>query len=265
VSIRSGMAAVIVSALLSLGFQGSYRVGRLDVIRIEVAGEPELSREAAVSEKGTISYAMLGEISVEGLTVSEVSETIRKGLIERKILVQPAVLVSVKEYRSQLVTVLGEVKNPGKFFLKGPETVLGVIAEAGGITSSAGDVSVSRTDGTAHRVISIKAADLLTDATPIASGDVIFVRTRPVAQVFVSGDVTSGRPLNYNEGMTVSQAIVMAGGLTRFGSKSKITIRRTEGEKDVIIRVNLADIERGKARDVPLLPNDHVFVGRRIL
>jgi polysaccharide export outer membrane protein len=255
---------ILCSALWGLAFQAGYRIGKQDIIRIEVAGETELSQELTVSEKGTVSYAMLGELAVERLTATELSELIRKLLIEKKILTQPGVSIAIKEYRSQAATILGEVRTPGKFFMKGSEILLDVIVQAGGLTAGAGEITISRTEAGGHRVLTVNADDLLRDRTPIESGDVIFVRAKPIAQVFVSGDVVAGKPLVFAEGMTVSQAIVMAGGLTRFGSKSKISIRRTEGGQDVILRVNLSDIEKGKAKDIGLLPNDHVFVGRRI-
>ena len=260
----SWMVILICACLEASGFQAGYKVGRMDVIRIEVAGDPDFSRDAVVSEMGTISYGIVGEIKVEGLTAGEISEVVRKALIDRRILVRPSVFVSIKEYRSQSATVLGEVKNPGRYYLKGSEKLLDVIAEAGGANPTAGEISISRTAAGAHRILTVKAGDLLRDSTPIESGDVIFIKPKPVSQVFVSGDVAAGKPLTYTEGMTVSQAIIMAGGLSRFGSKSKITIRRTENDKEILIKVNLSEIEKGKAKDVPLLPNDHVFVGRRI-
>jgi polysaccharide export outer membrane protein len=250
--------------LAGFAYSSEYRIGRQDVIRIDVTGEPELSLELTVSEKGAISYIMFGEVTVERLTASELAEKVRKLLVERKILTQPNVSVSVKEYRSQAVTVLGEVRTPGKFFLKGAEVLLDVIVQAGGLAPGAGEIIISRIGVDGHPVIAVNSADLMKDRTPVASGDVIFVRNKPVEQVFVSGDVVAGKPLAFVDGMTVSQAIVMAGGLTRFGNKSKISIRRTENGKDVMLKVNLSDIEKGKAKDVRLMPNDHVFVGRRL-
>jgi protein involved in polysaccharide export with SLBB domain len=66
------------------------------------------------------------------------------------------------------------------------------------------------------------------------------------------------------EGMTFSQAILMVGGLNRFGSKSKITLKRVSEGKETITQVNLGDIEKGKAKDIPLRPNDTIIVGRRV-
>ncbi len=244
--------------------QGSYRVGKQDVIRIEVPGDSEFTTEATVSDKGTISLRILGEITVEGLTVSEIADLLQRELVSHKLLTQPTVTVVVKDYRSQSTTVLGEVRTPGKYYLHGPDRLVDIIAAAGGLTSTAGDITINRATPGGAEIITIEAARLLSDTTPLQSGDVILVRAREISQVFVSGEVIAGKPLTYTSGLTVSQAILMAGGLNRFGSKSKITIRRTAGGKEELIKVNLADIEKGKAKDVPLMPNDQIIVGRRI-
>ena len=99
--------------------QGVYRIGRMYVIRVEVAGEDALSREFTVSESGSITHPLLGELRVEGLSVSEIEGLVRRLLVERSILTRPTVSVSVREYRSQYVTVLGEVSRTGKYFLRG--------------------------------------------------------------------------------------------------------------------------------------------------
>lgn len=266
---------ILIIGSLSAGFgmtpdvEGLYKVGRRDIVTITVPGNPEFSLEVTISEKGTINYPLLGEIVVEGLTVSQVSEKIRSNLVERKILVQPTVSVEVKEYRSQMVTILGEVKETGKKPLKGTDRLLDVIAEAGGLAPTAGEIHISRLTTEGSQNIVIKASELLTDTVNnnplLLAGDVIFVRPKEVAQVFVSGEVVNEKALPYVEGMTVYQSIIMAGGLTRFGGKNKVKIKRTASGKEEIIPVNLSDIEKGKQKDVVLLPNDQVIVGRRIL
>jgi polysaccharide export outer membrane protein len=259
---------VIIALLASVppcsGLQGSYRIGSQDVIKIEVAGDPQFSGEALISDGGTIAYSVLGEIKVVDLTVTEIAELIRKQLMDRKLLIQPSVTVSVKEYRGHSVTVLGEVKVPGKYYLKGAEILLDVIASAGGISPNAGDVTINRSGPGGPQIITVSGERLLSDSTPLISGDVIFVKVREIYRVYVSGEVVSGKPMLFENGLTVSQAVLMAGGLNRFGSKSKITIRRIVKGKEQIIKVNLADIEKGKAKDIALMPNDQIIVGRRI-
>ncbi len=250
---------------LAMTFQEEYRVGKLDVLRIEVPGESDLSRDmVTVSEKGAITYGLLGELKVEGLTTSRIAELIKNSLIEQKILRQPVVIVSVREFRSQWVTILGEVKSPGRYYMKGSETLLDKVAEAGGLTATAGDITITRTGPEGSNVITVKASALLSDKTPVTSNDVIFVKTREEGKVFVSGEVMTAKPLVYMDGMTVYQAVLMAGGLNRFGSKGKVTIKRTIGGKEEITKVNLADIEKGKIKDFPLMPNDVIIVGRRV-
>jgi polysaccharide biosynthesis/export protein len=107
-----------------MGFQAEYRVGKLDVLSIEVAGESDFKKEAIVSDMGTIRYGALGELKVDGLGVSEISELIRADLQNRKLFTNPNVSVLVKEYKSQSITILGEVAKMGRYFLKGPEKLL---------------------------------------------------------------------------------------------------------------------------------------------
>ena len=92
------LASFVIAGLLLSGFgmaldaEGPYKVGKRDILTITVPGNPELSLDVAVSEKGAINYPILGEIAVDGSTVSQVSEMIRESLVARKILVQPTVI-----------------------------------------------------------------------------------------------------------------------------------------------------------------------------
>jgi polysaccharide biosynthesis/export protein len=257
---------LLIFGAAAFGFQAEYKVGRLDVLSIEVTGDPDFKKEVTVSDKGMIRYGVLGDLNVQGMTVSEISDYIRAELQNRRLFTNPSVSVSVKEYKSQTVTILGEVGKMGRYVLKGPEKLLDALAEAGGPTDDAGDVVITRAfegdKGRETKDIVIKAGDLLKDVTYLQPGDVIMVKKKEIAQIFVSGEVASIKAIPYVEGMTVSQAILMAGGVTKFGSKSKITIRRTGNDR--LIKVNLAEIEKGKAKDEPLKPSDQIIVGKRI-
>jgi polysaccharide export outer membrane protein len=269
------IALFLIATLISSSFamvldvEGPYKVGKRDLLAIVVPGNPEFSLETAVSERGTLNYPIIGEIPVEGLTVSQIAEKIRTSLIDRKLLLQPTVSVDVKDYRSQTVTILGEIKEPGKIPLKGSEKLLDVIAEAGGLAPSAGEIHISRVTSEGPQKIVIKTSEILIDTAKnnpgVVAGDVIYVRPKETSQIFVSGEVVNEKSMPYVDGMTVYQAIIMAGGITRFGAKNKVKIKRTANGKEEIIPVNLSDIEKGKEKDIALLPNDQVIVGRRIL
>jgi polysaccharide export outer membrane protein len=245
--------------------QETYKVGKLDVLKVEVVGDSDFTREAAVvSETGSISFPVLGEVKVEGLTPGEIADLIRNSLIERKLLTQPVVSVTIKEYKSQSITILGEVKGTGRYYLKGAERLFDKMVEAGGLSSTAGDIVITRMTPEGTQNIVVKSKELIRDTTILRSGDVIVVQARETSQVFVSGEVVSGRAISYVEGMTLSQAILMVGGLNRFGSKSKISLKRITDGKETITQLNLANIEKGKAKDISLQPNDTIIVGRRI-
>jgi polysaccharide biosynthesis/export protein len=259
------LASLCLTGFAAGSFQESYRIGKSDVLKIEVPEDPEFSRESmTVSENGTISFPVLGAIKVEGLTVGGAAQAIREALIKQQILTQPLVTVTIKEYKSQPVTVLGEVKTTGRYYLHGEERLLDLIAEAGGFGAGAGDISISRNGTDGSQTITIKNSDILQSKVILQAGDIIFVRVKEASLIFISGEVTTIKAVNYTDGLTLSQAILMAGGLNRFGSKSRITIKRMKEGKEDIIKANLSDIEQGKAKDIPLQPNDSILVGRRV-
>ena len=124
----------------------AYLVGPGDVLEIDVYDDPDLSRLATVQHAGEISFPLLGDITVAGMTVKEVQATLVE-LLAKDYLVDPQVSVRVKEFRSQWVTLTGEVVRPGKYYLQGSKSMLDLLTEAGGFTSRAsGEVIVSRLD-----------------------------------------------------------------------------------------------------------------------
>ena len=92
----------------------AYRVGPSDVLEISVWGEPDLNKTIPVSSDGIINFPLLGNVNVAGMTVKEIEQKIT-GLLGKDYLVDPQVYVSIKEYNSQKVIVLGEVKKPGPY------------------------------------------------------------------------------------------------------------------------------------------------------
>ena len=250
-----------------------YRVGPGDVLEVFVFGNDDLSRTTTVQTNGTISLALLGDVSVAGLTLGEI-KTKLTSLLGRDFLVNPQVDVKVKEYQSQFVTLMGEVNSPGKKPLRGRTRLIDALVESGGFTPRAsGEIVISRAEGTfAGGVKTLRMRLGTTALTPqdqvnleitLNNGDII--TASPKYYVTVEGEVT--RPNRYVlEGdLTVSGAISTAGGLTRFGSQD-VKVRRVDPQtgRTTIIAVDLKDVRNGKAVDPPLMPNDVVSVSRRI-
>jgi polysaccharide export outer membrane protein len=111
-----------------------YKVSPQDTLVIAVVGEKDLTQDCRVNTSGTISFAWLSNVEVAGKTAAEVEQYLRK-LLDKDYLVDPTVLVQVKEYRAREVTVMGQVNKPGAVPIPAeqPLSVVEAIARAGSI------------------------------------------------------------------------------------------------------------------------------------
>jgi polysaccharide export outer membrane protein len=251
-----------------------YRVGSGDVLEVVVLGNEDLSRTPTVQTGGTVTLPLLGEVEVAGLTVPEIKAKLTT-LLGRDYLVRPQVEVTVKEYQSQFVTVLGEVASPGRKALRGRTRLVDVLVDSGGFTPRAsGEVVVTRLDGTFEdgskaRTLRFASGSLTPDAqtgleTPLRHGDI--VSAQPKHYVTVEGEVNRPGRFLLEGDLTVSGAVSLAGGLTRFGSNG-IKLRRLDSAtgKTNIIEVDLKAVRKGEDPDPLLQPNDVVMVSRRLI
>ncbi len=117
---------------------GAYRVGADDVLAISVFGHEDLTKTSKVSPDGLINLPLIGNLQAAGRTVDAIAAEIQEKLGE-DYLVDPHVTVSVWEYLSQWVNVVGEVAKPGRYYLTGPTTLVDAISMAGGLKTGAGD------------------------------------------------------------------------------------------------------------------------------
>jgi polysaccharide export outer membrane protein len=253
--------------------ESDYRVGAGDVIDVTVLGNQDLSRSASVQTNGSVVLPLLGEVKVVALTVAEIKNKLTS-LLARDYLVNPHVEVHVKEYASQFVTVLGEVNTPGRRPLRGRTRLLDVLLDVGGFTPRAsGEVTISRLEGTfssGEKTLRIRLGtstpttqDQINLDVPLRQGDLITASQK--YYITVEGEVTKPGRYVLEPDLTVSGAISIAGGLTRFGSNS-IRVRRTtpDSPTPTILKVGLKDVRNGKETDLPLQANDVITVGRRL-
>ncbi len=252
--------------------RNDYRVGPGDVLEITVLGNADLSRSVTVQPSGSITFPLLNEVSVAGLTVSEIQRKMAT-LLEKDFLVDPHVEVKVKEFLSQFVVVIGELNTPGRKVLRGGSRLVDVLVDSGGFTPRAsGEIVITRTEGSFEggaKVVRMRlggtfsAQDYVGLELPLHNGDVITASARQY--VTVEGEVQ--RPGRYAiEGdLTVTGAISTAGGLTRFGS-SDVKLRRIESGTGTvtITKVDLKAVRKGKGPDPTVAPNDVITVPRRL-
>jgi polysaccharide export outer membrane protein len=124
----SGVAVSVVAPAEPVKRQ-EYRVGPNDLLQIDVFQVEALSREVRVNSNGEISLPLIGMVSVQNLTVHEI-EALLKAKLGERYLQDPQVMVTIKEYTNQRITVEGLVKKPGVYSFKGDATLLHVLALA---------------------------------------------------------------------------------------------------------------------------------------
>ncbi|MEM1223683.1 MAG: polysaccharide biosynthesis/export family protein [Verrucomicrobiota bacterium] len=128
-----------------------YRLSSFDKVSISVYGEPDLSTEQLISDNGIAFIPLLGQVSLGGLTVAEASSMIEKKFVSEEYLRKPLVTVSIEEFSPKVVTVLGEVENPGSVEIPPGKNGIPLpvaVAGAGGFSGTAklNEIRITRTN-----------------------------------------------------------------------------------------------------------------------
>jgi polysaccharide export outer membrane protein len=163
----------------------STTVGPGDVFGVTVTGERDIPTEFRVQPDGSVDFPYLDRLMVSGLEPQQIEELIKKGLIERKILVAPTVTLIVKQYNSKKVSIIGAVQRPGSMPWSEGMKLVDAISASGGLTPLAdGDhVRITRiVAGQARTVTATISIDDITDGkmadVPLQAGDTIKVDQR---------------------------------------------------------------------------------------
>lgn len=220
--------------LLGTGMAGADEMvlGAGDVVKLSVYGSPDLSIETRVSQSGHITFPLLGQVAVGGLSVAAAEKKIAGQLEQGGYLKRAQVNMLVTTLASQQVSVLGHVNRPGRYPIEGRRKVLDMLALAGGIHDEGGDmISLVRTrDGKTTRetidVVDMVRNGELDKDVEVAGGDIVFVERAPRA--YVTGEVGRPGPFRLERGMTVQQAISAGGGLSPRGSENRIKVTRRD-------------------------------------
>jgi polysaccharide export outer membrane protein len=256
------------------------RIGPNDLVNISVYGAPELSRTARVNPDGSIRLPMLKTvIKADTKFPADLESAIAQALTKEQILVDPVVTVTVAEYVSRPISVMGAVKNPITFQAFGAVTLLDALSRSGGLTSDAGaEILLSRSqpgpDGNRATLTQRIAVRQLIDEAdpdlnyPLRGGEEIRVPEAP--KIYVVGNVKKPGAFSLKDGndTSVLKVLAMSEGLLPFALKEAYIYRR-EGGNDARneIAIPLDSIMSRKSPDVTLLANDVLYIpdnkGRR--
>jgi polysaccharide export outer membrane protein len=244
-------AQFLLASMLVLGFgtanAAEVPLGPGDVVKVSVYGSPDLTVETRVSEAGTITFPLVGQVPVGGLSVASAEKKIGSMLESGGYLKKAQVNMIVTTLQSQQVSVLGQVNRPGRYPVDGKRHVLDLLAVAGGIGGEGGDkISLVRNrNGKVTResidVIQMVRAGTLDQNLEVSGGDIIYVERAP--RFYIVGEVQRPGAFKVEREMTVLQALSAGGGLTARGSDNGVKItRRDASGKPTIINAKHDDI-----------------------
>jgi polysaccharide export outer membrane protein len=241
--------------------RNDYTLGPGDVLRIQVFQSADLTVEARISESGVISYPLLGVVKLAGLSPQQAENLISTRLKEGKFLQNPQVTLNVLQFRSQQVSVLGNVARPGRYPLETTGMRLSeVLSVAGGVAPTGADsVILMTTRAGRPQRLEIDLVDMFTTGdlskdVVLQAGDTLYVNRAP--NYFVYGQVQRPGQYALDRGMTVAQAIAKGGGLTLRGTDRAVRLHRRIGERNIqILEPKLDD---------PVKPDDLIFIRESI-
>jgi polysaccharide export outer membrane protein len=235
--------------------QGDYLLGPEDLVEITVWGHEDLKRLVPLSLDGTITFPMIGEMKAAGKTTQQLEKALSEKLGEG-YLKNPQITVTVKEFRSQKVYIMGEVKNQGTYPVTKDNNLLFVLSQAGGFTKDAGEevvvirphpgdgkvgITLEEAQAKQEKIIRVNLKDALAgdrrSNVAIKDGDSIVVPKMPF--FFVMGEVKNPGQYNLERGTTALMGISLGGGLTPKAAPNRTKIVREVGGKKTEIKVGM--------------------------
>ncbi len=254
-----------------------YKIGPQDLLEITVFEVEKLNKTVRVTSQGNINLPLLGILRVKGLSADELEKEIRS-LLAEKYIQDPQVNVFIKEFRNQMISIIGAVMKPGVYDFTGQKTVLDLLAMAGGLKEDAGRLlfvirppnpeRANKERGSNDQkpetfIVGLEELLIKGDSTmnlPLLHGDVINVPT--AGKIFVGGEVKNPGGFPLTRRMTVSQAITVAAGLTSKANGSETRIFRYSGKGDEkeVFKVDVYAIQKAKSEDPYVKENDIIIV-----
>jgi polysaccharide export outer membrane protein len=283
--------SILFAVQMLLIFQGNaaaqdeYFIGPRDVLTLSIyaGGEKQQEVIVTVSSSGMINVPFIGQVKAEGLTTARLEAAIVEPL-ERNFFVNPEVSVRITEYHNLRYHISGAVKSPGLYEMTSKPTLMQLIAEAGGVMPDRGNTAYILRNATEQIQEDKDVENLLSKKEPkkvdlkklldrgdmsqneiLQSGDVVYIpfeKSMNLAEskIYVEGEVKSPGVYNYLPGLTALNACIMAGGFSKFAAPNRARIVRKQGDKQIIINIDLEEVKEGRMSDVELKPGDLINI-----
>lgn len=254
--IRQAMLAILMITVGSWATAADVPLGAGDVVKITVFGNNDLTVETRVSEAGSISFPLVGEVKVGGLSSNQAEKKIADLLDKGGFIRNPQVNLMVTEMQSQQVSVLGQVNKPGRYPVDGKRSLTDVLAMAGGANEEAADtVILTHTQDGKTTKETIDLLELVRSGDPsknreLVAGDQVFVERAP--RFYIYGEVQKPGSYKLEPNMMVLQALSTGGGLSPRGTERGVRIKRRDAN-------GVLQIMSVKHDDL-LKPDDIVYV-----
>ncbi|HSR07526.1 MAG TPA: polysaccharide biosynthesis/export family protein [Bryobacteraceae bacterium] len=253
----------------------SQKLGVDDLIAVSVYDAPELTRTVRVEADGAIHLPMLTNgVKAAGLFARDVESSLVEGLKTEQILVDPVVKVTVAEYHSRPISVMGAVRKPLTFQAVGTVTLLDALARAEGLSQDAGtEVLVSRPqpspdsrgEVTSTLVERIPLNRLLKDADPAVNyqlhgGEEI--RIPEAGKIFVLGNVKKPGAFAVHDAgdNSILRMVALSEGVLPYAAKLAYIYRRDSNGDKHEIEVEFDKIMQRKAPDMALQVDDVLYI-----
>ena len=237
-------------------------IGIGDLLQVTMFGTQDFNADFRVSSSGDISLPPLGLVHVAGLSTSEAERLIERQLVEGGFYREPRVSVFAKEYVTQGVSILGEVKNPGVYPLLADRHLLDLLSQAGGLTPNASKtVSITHAGQNTPSVVTLSPdPELATTSNPaVLTGDTIVVSTAGLVYVIGNVNKPGGYVMTDNQ-LTVLQALALAGGNSPMAALDRAQIvRQVKGAREAV-PVSVKKILDGRNQDIRLQAQDILFI-----
>ncbi len=243
------------------------RLGADDLVAVSVYDAPELTRTVRVDADGMVHLPLLKKgVPAEGMMPADLERAIAEALKTEQILVDPFVKVTVVEYHSRPISVMGAVRKPLTFQAVGVVTLLDALARAEGLTQDAGtEIVVSQGDGQKRLLTRIPVKQLIDAADAsvnlrLTGGEE--VRIPEAGKIFVMGNVTKPGAFVVRDSAdsSVMRMVALAGGMLPYAAKQAYVYRKDAAGAKTEIVVELEKIMERKSPDVALHIDDILYV-----